>query len=95
MIIGHPLGGSLCFSLDGFLLDYDDAALQYVAETQPGSGGSPVLDHEWRALGVHQLRGPNIPSLSGPGSVAACQAVSLLGVRQALINQFGLDTQGR
>lgn len=89
MVIGHPSGGPLCFSLDGFLLDYDDAALQYVAMTEPGSGGSPVLDRDWRTLGIHRLRGTNIQSLNGEGRVNACQAVSLLAVRQALIKQFG------
>lgn len=71
-----------------FLLDHDDAALQYSAETDAGSGGSPVLDHAWRAIGVHRLRG-NIPSLSGKGRVDACQAVSLLAIRRALEAEFG------
>jgi hypothetical protein len=88
IVIGHPRGGQLSFSLDGILLDHDDTALQYVAETEPGSGGSPVLDHAWRAIGVHRLRG-NLPQLSGRGRVDACQAVSLLAIRQALKEQLG------
>lgn len=47
IVIGHPEGAVLSFSLDGFLLDHDDVALQYLAETAAGSGGSPVLDHAW------------------------------------------------
>jgi hypothetical protein len=89
IVTGHPLGGQLSFSLNGFLLDHDDEALQYVADTKPGSGGSPVLDHAWRAIGVHRLRGKGIPSLTGQGRVDACQAVSLPAVRQALRKYFG------
>ena len=88
IVIGHPRGGQLSFSLDGFLLDHNDVALQYEAVTEPGSGGSPVLDDDWRAIGVHRLRG-NIPRVNGEGRVDACQAVSLPAVREALKKEFG------
>lgn len=83
IVVGHPGGRGLTFSLGGVLVDHDDARLQYVAETEPGSGGSPVLNESWRVIGVHRLRG-NIPRLTGPGRLDACQAVSLHAVRQAL-----------
>jgi hypothetical protein len=88
MLIGHPAGGNLTFSLGGKLLAYDDTQLQYVAETEPGSGGSPVFNEQWQVIGVHRLRG-DIPLLKGQGRVIACQAVSLPAVRQALKAQFG------
>src|SRR5262249_20375841 len=57
IIIGHPLGGDLTFGFGGVLLEHDDTQLQYVADTSPGSGGSPVLDALWKVIGVHRLRG--------------------------------------
>jgi hypothetical protein len=90
IIIGHPLGGDLTFGFGGVLLEHDDTQLQYVADTSPGSGGSPVLNStRWQVIGVHRLRG-NLRRLSGgQGRVDACQAVSLPAVRQALRAQFG------
>jgi hypothetical protein len=88
ILIGHPGGRDLTFSLGGVLLEHDDTQLQYVAETEPGSGGSPVLNSLWQAIGVHRLRG-NIPRLSGQGRMDACQAVSLPAVREALRAEFG------
>lgn len=87
IVIGHPHGGQLSYSLDGFLLDHDDTALQYLAETEPGSGGSAVLNHSWQVIGVHRLRG-NLPTLRGDGRVDACQAVSLPAVRRALAEEL-------
>jgi hypothetical protein len=88
ILIGHPLGGALTFSLGGMLLAHDSTQLQYMAETEPGSGGSPVLNACWEVIGVHRLSG-DIALLSGQGKARACQAVSLLAVRQALREQFG------
>jgi len=88
ILIGHPKGGELAFSLGGMLLAYDDTQLQYVAETEAGSAGSPVLNRLWRVIGVHRLRG-DIALLNGQGKARVCQAVSLLAVRQALNAQLG------
>jgi hypothetical protein len=88
ILIGHPRGGDLTFSLGGILLAYDNTQLQYVAEMEPGSGGSPVFNELWQVIGVHRLRG-DIPLLSGQGRASACQAVSLPAVRQALRAQLG------
>ena len=88
-IVGHPLGRGIHFSIDGCrLLDHDNVAIQYLADTKPGSGGSPVLDHSWQVIGIHRLRGV-IPRLDGNGTVQACQAVSLLAIRESLQREFG------
>jgi hypothetical protein len=88
-LIGHPRGGPMALSIDNCrLLDHDERALQYLADTHPGSGGSPVFNAQWEVLGIHRLRG-EVPRLHGDGVVSACQAVSLLAVRRALRDAFG------
>ncbi len=88
IVVGHPLAKQLSFCMDGYLLDHNHVALQYHAITRPGSGGSPIMDHKWRVLGVHRLRG-TIPKLTGEGQVEACQAVSLSAIKHALKKKFG------
>jgi Domain of unknown function (DUF4062)/Trypsin-like peptidase domain len=89
IIIGHPGGRDLTVSLGGVFLEHDATQLQYFADTEAGSGGSPVLNSFWQVIGVHRLRG-DIRRLSGEARVNdACQAVSLPAVRQALRAQFG------
>jgi hypothetical protein len=88
-LIGHPRGGPLAFSIDNCrLLDHDERSLQYLADTHPGSGGSPVFNQLWEVLGIHRLRG-ELPRLHGEGMVTACQAVSLQAVRTALRTALG------
>jgi hypothetical protein len=89
ILIGHPRGGALTFSLGGVLLDHDDRRLQYVVQTEPGSGGSPVLNTKWEAIGVHRVRG-TLPPLSGQGQPRdVCEAFSLPAIQQALRAHFG------
>jgi hypothetical protein len=87
-LVGHPQGGSLAFSLGGVLLASDNLQIQYLAETEPGSGGSPVFNDRWQVIGIHRLHG-DIRLLNGQGRVNACEAVSISAVRQALATQLG------
>ncbi len=48
--------------------------------------GCRLLDHDDRAL---QYLADDIPRLNGDGTHAACEAVSLLAVREALRSEFG------
>jgi hypothetical protein len=48
----------------GKLMTFDDRHLHYLASTEPGCSGSPILDHEWRLIGVHTNGDlPNCPNL--------------------------------
>ena len=87
-VAGHPRGGELQFSLSGVLLDHNDLAVQYDSSTSPGSGGSPVMNKSWAVIGMHRMSG-RIPSLSGNTRISACQAVSLIAVRRALMKEYG------
>jgi hypothetical protein len=81
-LVGHPGGRGLAFSLGCPLLGHDEVALRYLALTEPGSGGSAVLnDSSLQAIGVHRLA----RTVNGKRE---CQAVSLLAVRQALRKEF-------
>jgi hypothetical protein len=82
-VVGHPNGRKLAYCLDGMLLDHDDDALQYLANTAPGSGGSPVFNRLWQVIGMHRLSG-EIPRLNGEGLVDACQGLSMPAIRRAL-----------
>jgi hypothetical protein len=63
-IIGHPLGGTLSFSIsDNLLIDYVDPKVHYRTPTEEGSSGSPVFDESWSLLAVHRKGGKEIPKL--------------------------------
>lgn len=89
-VAGHPYGGSLAYCLDGILLDHDGTAVQYVANTSPGSAGSPVFNSLWQVIAMHRLAG-RISRLRGSDRVDACQGVSLPAIRQALQEKFGAN----
>ncbi len=61
-LLQYPNGlPTLMLSL-GKLLGLDGAWIRYDADTQPGSGGAPVLSAEWRLLGMHaRSSGTNDP----------------------------------
>jgi endonuclease G, mitochondrial len=35
-----------------------DTVLHYVADTEPGSSGSPVFNNQWQAIALHHWGGP-------------------------------------
>ena len=37
----------------GTVLDVEDGNLRYDADTEPGSGGAPVLNADWEVVGMH------------------------------------------
>ena len=68
IVLGHPGGGTLSFSIaDNELLDYEDAGskLHYRTPTEGGSSGSPVFNQEWRLIGLHHAGGDAIARLNG------------------------------
>ncbi len=83
-LIGHPLGGKLSFSLWNNWLSSNERFLHYRAAAEPGSGGSPVFDEDWRMLALHRRRSVDMERIDGgEGTYAACEGVSLRAIRQA------------
>jgi V8-like Glu-specific endopeptidase/tetratricopeptide (TPR) repeat protein len=68
IVIGHPGGGTLSFSLaDNELLDYEDGGrlLHYRTPTEGGSSGSPIFNQDWRLIGLHHAGGDEMQRLNG------------------------------
>lgn len=91
IVIGHPGGGTLAFSLaDNELLDYEDdpgaiGRLHYRTPTEGGSSGSPVFTQDWRLIGLHHAGGEALPRLNGqPGTYQANEGIRFDRIRAAL-----------
>ncbi len=71
-IVQHPDGRYKEVVLrENRLVSRLDLALHYVADTQPGSSGSPVFNTDWEAIALHHWGGPWIgqpPANSPQGS---------------------------
>ena len=93
-VIGHPLGGTLAFSLeDNLILDYEQPPhwaegspaprrIHYRTPTEKGSSGSPVFDETWRVIGIHRAGEKHMPRLNGlNGTYEANEAVWIGGLR--------------
>ena len=54
VIIQHPLGAAKQFALEPFAVTHvDEQHLEYVADTQAGSSGSPVCNERMEVVAVH------------------------------------------
>ena len=57
-IIQHPNGGPKQIALYHNLVAYlDQARVQYLTDTEPGSSGAPVFDSQWRLVALHHSGG--------------------------------------
>ena len=57
-IIQHPNGMPKQVALHHNLVTFvNDARIQYLTDTNPGSSGSPVFDSHWNVIGVHHMGG--------------------------------------
>ena len=80
-VIGHPQGlDEPQFSLhDSLLLDYDARVLHYRSPTDRGSSGSPVMNADWKLIGLHHLGSPDVPRLNAKGGTYAANEGILVG----------------
>jgi hypothetical protein len=54
IVIQHPLGAFKQFTIDPMSLQYaDDEIVQYLADTQDGSSGSPVFSKAMHLIALH------------------------------------------
>ena len=54
IIIQHPLGAFKKFALDALSIQHvDDDVIQYLADTQDGSSGSPVFNTQMQPIALH------------------------------------------
>ncbi len=53
-VVGHPNAGELSVSMyHSVLVSAGERTLHYVADTEPGSSGSPVFNEAWEVVGIH------------------------------------------
>jgi len=67
-IVQHPQGRfkEVVLRENRLVNRYDDC-LHYVADTEPGSSGSPVYNSEWQLIALHHWGGPWIDGRDGSG----------------------------
>jgi endonuclease G len=68
-IVQHPDGRFKEVVLrENRLVGRYDGALHYVADTEPGSSGSPVFNSEWQVIALHHWGGPWIQRVDANGA---------------------------
>lgn len=65
-IIQHPNGNpqKAVLTQNYVIADMVDDRVHYLADTMPGSSGSPILNRHWEVVGLHHAGGPHPPQLS-------------------------------
>lgn len=86
VIVGHPGGRSLSFSInDNLLLDHDERLLHYRTPTEGGSSGSPVFNNQWKLIGLHHAGGFGLQRLNGkPGTYDANEGIQIQRIIEAV-----------
>lgn len=87
LIIGHPGGGGLSFSMsDNALIDYDDLGprVHYRTPTEGGSSGSPVFNNDWEVIAVHHAGDDSMHSIDGQRTYEANEGIWIQSVRNAV-----------
>jgi Trypsin-like peptidase domain len=77
-ILGHPLGGSLQINCsNNHFVGCSSTYIRYKTQTWPGSSGSPILDENWRVIGVHTEASIGEDTNQGVNFPAIVEAVRL------------------
>ncbi len=89
-IIQHPGGGPKQIALyHNTVIFADNARVQYLTDTMPGSSGSPVFDSSWQLVAIHHAGGlltrPGRPSVSFCNEGIAVNAL-LAGLAQVSLS---------
>ncbi|MEZ6132870.1 MAG: DNA/RNA non-specific endonuclease [Planctomycetaceae bacterium] len=88
-IIQHPDGRLKEVVLrENRLVSRLDFALHYIADTEPGSSGSPVFNNDWEVIALHHWGGPwrERPANSGPGSREINEGIRISAIVEHLRN---------
>ena len=93
-IIQHPRGDFKQVVLrENRLVSRLDYVLQYVADTEPGSSGSPVFNNDWQIIALHHWGGPSpmvIPTLAPGTSYEINEGVRI----SSIVKDLRLKSQG-
>ncbi len=94
VIIQHPHGAFKQFALEPLAIRYvDELRIQYVADTQQGSSGSPVFNEKMHVIALHQAEAPTA-AVDGSGRLWYPQGRRIEPIMQELASrniQFGPD----
>ena len=92
VIIQHPKGAYKQFSLEPLAIRFaDDSRIQYVADTQQGSSGSPVFNDRMHVVALHHVEAELTVKVDGKAeTVWRNQGVHIGKVMQAL-KKRGID----
>jgi S1-C subfamily serine protease len=94
VFIQHPQGGFKQFSLEPLAIRYrDDRVIQYLADTQHGSSGSPVFNQRMQVIALHQAEAEARGEVGGTGVAADETARHNQGVRITRVTA-GLAARG-
>jgi hypothetical protein len=92
VVVGHPLGGALSFSLsESAIVDISDQFLHYRTPTEPGSSGSPVFDVNWDILAFHHAAMMKEPGWTVGEGIRASALVAALEQHSSAPAALGLD----
>src|SRR5262249_927949 len=73
--------------------DQTTQVLRYLADTQPGSSGSPVLNNEWEPIALHHWAGPHLETVSVSGRklrVEVNEGIRISAIVKALRSGVGV-----
>ncbi len=86
LVIGHPQGRNMSFSLrDNLLLDHKVPKVHYRAPTEPGSSGSPVFNSDWELIALHHSGSKSMPRLNDQaGTYEANEGIWIQSIINAL-----------
>ena len=96
-IIQHPEGRPKQLVIrDNNLVARDETlqVLQYLADTEPGSSGSPVFNNQWEAIALHHWAGPHLETRGRGGRLLQAEVnegIRISGIVKSLRRGEGVS----